>query len=407
MLPLSLACGPTPPEEEAGGPPPVLYDSERLQLLDRVVEEALQGGMAPGAVLVVEHRGQTIYRKAFGHRSLEPRSEPMSLDTIFDAASLTKVMATAASVMMLVEEGRISLSDRLVQHVPEFGAGETACRQGDEKSCVRLIDLLTHYSGLRPDVDLVDYWSGYATAIDLACREKLRSRPGERFVYSDIGYLLLAEVVRRVSGRSLEAFSRERIYEPLGMKDTGFNPAPELLPRIAPTEARRHHDPAAPSGAGGEMLRGRVHDPTTDRMGGAAGHAGLFTTADDAAIFARMILAQGELNGVRLLSPLGVRAMTTPQSPAGKADVRGLGFDIDSRFSSNRGDLLPRGSFGHTGFTGTSLWIDPSTRTFVILFTSRLHPDGKGSVVPLRKKVATIVGASLLDIAQTSDAGMN
>ena len=374
-------------------------DAQRLEGLDKVFERAIAAKEMVGGVILVEHRGRTIYRKAFGHRALKPQSEPMTPGTIFDMASLTKVLVTATSVMLLVEEGRLSLTDRVSTYLPEFAAGERGCRQGTEKSCVTLLHLLTHYSGLRPDIDWKEYWSGYETAIRTGLAEVLRSAPGEQFVYSDIGFFLLGEVVRRVSGKTLEEFSQERIFAPLGMKDTGFRPGPHLLPRIAPTEARHHHDPAAPQSEDGQMMRGRVHDPSTDRMGGLSGHAGLFSTVDDTARYARMILNGGELDGVRILSPLSIRAMTTAQSPAGKPARRGLGFDIDSPYSTVRGDLFPVGSFGHTGFTGTSLWIDPETQTFVILFTSRLHPDGQGNVVSLRKKVASVVAASLRGIS--------
>lgn len=360
-------------------PEEVGVSAERLARLDLVVREALENREAHGAVVLVGRQGKIIYRKVFGHRALVPQAEAMTLDTIFDMASLTKVMATATSILILTEQGRLSLGDRVSKYIPDF--------KDEGKEQITLHQLLVHYSGLRPDVDLEPVWKGYQTAIDLAKREKLRSKPGTEFVYSDINYFLLGEVVRLVTGQTVDQFSLENIYVPLGMRDTGFNPSPELQPRIAPTEMRD-----------GAMIRGAVHDPTSFRMGGFAGHAGLFSTADDVAMFAQMILNDGVLGNVRILSPYGVLAMTTPQSPPGEDNWRGFGWDIRTRFSGNRGELFPVGSFGHTGFTGTSLWIDPHSKTFVVLLTSRLHPDGKGDVAQLRRRVANVVAASLIDL---------
>ncbi|RPI24266.1 MAG: class A beta-lactamase-related serine hydrolase [Acidobacteria bacterium] len=357
---------------------------ERLARVDGVVSEAIQRGEEPGAVVVIGRRGQLVYRKAFGQRATLPVAEPMTEDTIFDAASLTKVIATATAVMILVEEGRLSFTDTVTGYIPGFAE--------NEKGKITLLQLLTHYSGLRPDLDLNEPWVGYDTAISLACKEKPIALPGEKFIYSDINYFLLGDIVSRVSGQTLAQFAKERIFTPLGMKDTGFQPDLQLISRIAPSEPRDR-----------VMLRGTVHDPTAFRMGGAAGHAGLFTTVDDLAIFAQMLLNQGTFNGTRILSPLAVLAMTTPQSPVGMNAFRGIGFDIRTSFSSTRGDLFPVGSFGHTGFTGTSLWIDPWTETFVIVFTSRLHPEGKGNASPIRKRVASVVAASILEIPSVRD----
>lgn len=365
----SASCASEPPAATA-------FDPSVVSRLDDVIATAIREGSAPGAVVLAESRGQRIVRKAYGDRAVLPQREAMTIDTIFDMASLTKVLATAPAVMILVEQGRLALTDRVSSYLPEFA------QQGKES--IRLVDLMTHYSGLRPDLDLDEPWQGYDEALRRAYAETPLAPPGERFVYSDINYFLLAEIVRRVSGQSLDAFCRERIYRPLGMSDTFFGKDETRLGRIAPTQE-----------IDGTLLRGVVHDPTSRRMGGVAGHAGLFSTVDDTARFARMILGKGELDGVRILSPLGVEAMTRPQSPPDRPLLRAIGFDISSPYDTVRGDLFPPGSFGHTGFTGTSLWIDPGTETFVILFTSRLHPDGKGSVVGLRKRVASVVAASL------------
>lgn len=361
-------------------PEVVGVSAERLKRLDEVIQASIAEEETPGAVVLVARKGRVIWRKAFGYRSKEEELvEPLTIDTIFDLASLTKVVATATSVMVLIEEGKLTLGDPVADYIPEFG------RRG--KKNVTIGHLITHYSGLRPILDLTPAWEGQEKAIQLACRERLVRPAGKAFVYSDINYILLGEVVHRVSGSPLEEFAAQRIFVPLGMSDTGFNPEGEKLSRVAPTERKKN----------GEMRRGEVHDPRASRMAGVAGHAGLFSTVDDIAVWAQMLLNGGVYADVRVLSPLGVLKMTTPQNPVGEDDWRGIGFDVDTRYSSNRGDLFPVGSFGHTGFTGTSVWIDPFSETFVILFTSRLYPDGKGDVVTLRRKVASVVAASIID----------
>jgi len=314
----------------------------------------------------------------------------MTADTIFDLASLTKVIATTTSVMKLLEDGRIRLNDRVSTFIPGF--------ERYRKADITIRHLLAHTSGLRPDLDLDEPWSGAEQAITLAIEEVPTTAPGERFVYSDINFLLLGEVVRRVSGRPLDQFAREEIFTPLKMNDTMFLPPEQLRARIAPTEKCSPCD-----GAGPQMLRGIVHDPTARRMGGVAGHAGLFGTAADLANFCRMLLNGGEFNGARILSPLTVAKMTGPVVGSDPA-LRGLGWDIDSPYSSNRGELLPVGSFGHTGFTGTSLWIDPATREFVVFLSNRVHPDGKGDVTPLRARVSTIAASAIVDGVSPSPA---
>jgi uncharacterized protein YbbC (DUF1343 family) len=303
----------------------------------------------------------------------------MTPDTIFDLASLTKVIATTTAVMQLVERGMISLEDPVADYWPEFKA------HGKEDITVR--ELLTHYSGLRPDLDLKPEWSGYETALPMIVEETPVAVPGTRFIYSDINFETLGEIVRRVSGQPLEVFCAQNIFQPLGMKDTFFSPPPAVHDRIAPTQYQL--------GETGKMLWGEVHDLTAYNMGGVAGHAGLFSTADDLAIFAQMLLNGGTYAGARVLSPLSVEKMTTPQAPPDAMILRGLGWDIDSPYASNRGELYPLGSYGHTGWTGTSIWIDPVSRTYVILLTNRVHPDGKGDVVGLRTRVASVVAAAL------------
>jgi len=301
----------------------------------------------------------------------------MTLDTIFDLASLTKVIATTSSMMKLFEQGKFRLNDRVTDYIPEFQNG---------KSDITIRNLFTHFSGLRPDLPLNTPWTGYETGIRMACSDPPQGPPGARFVYSDINFELLGEIVHRLSGQMLNDYARQNIFLPIGMKETMFLPPAALLPRIAPTE-RTPKD--------GPPLRGVVHDPTARNMGGVAGHAGLFSTADDLSRFAQMMLNGGEISGVRLFSPLTIRKFTEPQSPPDQPILRGLGWDIDSNLSGNRGELFPIGSFGHTGFTGTSIWIDPSTKTYVILLANSVHPTQRPAITPLRGKVATIAAAAV------------
>ena len=347
------------------------------QAVDRAIHEAIGQGRLPGAVLIVGHDGRVVYRKAYGDRAVFPQTEAMTADTIFDLASLTKVVATTPSLMKLFEEGRFRLNDRITDYIPEFQGG---------KSSITIRNLFTHFSGLKPDVPLSQPWSGYETGIKLACTDPPDGPPGAHFVYSDINFILLGELVHRLSGQTLSDYARDHIYRPLGMQTTMFQPPAQLAPRIAPTE-RTPKD--------GPPLLGVVHDPTARNMGGVAGHAGLFSTADDLARYCQMMLNGGQLDGVRLFSPLTIEKFTEPQSPPDQPILRGLGWDIDSPYSGNRGELFPIGSYGHTGFTGTSLWIDPSTKTYVILLANSVHPGARPPVTPLRSKVATIVAAAV------------
>jgi uncharacterized protein YbbC (DUF1343 family)/CubicO group peptidase (beta-lactamase class C family) len=379
----SLAAAQTPSSGTA-----LPLDPTRLALIEPLVEEAIAGGQMPGAVVVAGRGDQVLYRRAFGQRAVRPAPEPMTLDTIFDVASLTKVVATTTAVMALVEDGRIRLTDRVSTYIPGFGRYR--------KDGITVGHLLTHVSGLRPDLDLaVPFDGGAEEAIRLAVEEVPVAAPGERFIYSDIGFFLLGHIVETVSKQTLDDFLKARAFGPLGMTDTTFLPPASLRGRIAPTEGC---EPLAwPCKAGSPMLRGVVHDPTARRMTGVAGHAGLFSTGDDLAIFARMILAGGSWKGARVLSPLTVAKMMRPATPATMRPLRGLGWDIDTSFSANRGELLPVGSFGHTGFTGTSLWIDPLTHTFVIVLSNRVHPIGKGDATPLRARIASVVASAIPD----------
>jgi uncharacterized protein YbbC (DUF1343 family)/CubicO group peptidase (beta-lactamase class C family) len=372
--------------------------SAGLAPIAALVEAAIGRHELPGAVILVGRGDLVLYHRAFGHRSVAP-AEPMTEDTIFDLASLTKVVATTTCVMQLVEEGRIRLNDSVAQFVPDFG------RYG--KSGITIRHLLTHTSGLRPDLDLDVEFNGADEAIRRVIEEVPIASPGERFVYSDLNFVLLGDIVRRVDGHRLDQYARTHIFEPLGMTETAFLPPESWRPRIAPTErcaprawpcplTSLRAGPSTLLGAGAvPFLRGVVHDPTARRMGGVAGHAGLFSTAADLSRFCRMLLAGGRLGSARILAPATVSRMTSPSTPAEMRDVRGLGWDIDSSYSSNRGELFPIGSFGHTGFTGTSLWLDPASHSYVVFLANRVHPDGKGDVTALRARLATVAAAAM------------
>ena len=357
------------------------FSAARLARIDAAVEEAIGRGELPGAVVLVGRGDRVVLRSAWGARAVAPSREPMTADTIFDLASLTKVVATAPAVLMLVEQGRVRLADPVVRYLPDFAP------DGGDRAKVTVEELLVHRAGLPPDDPLELYTGSPEEIFARKFHQPLARTPGTAFVYSDVGYEVLGELVRRVSGQTLDAFARERIFRPLGMRETTFLPLANGLPaaRIAPTEKR---------GAPERWMRGEVHDPRAFAVGGIAGHAGVFSTADDLARFCRMILGGGRLGRARVLSPLGVDALTRPRY-FGDGDVRALGFDVETAYAKNRGDLFPPGSFGHSGFTGTSLWIDPSSKSFVVFLSNRVHPDGKGDVGRLRGVVASVVAAAL------------
>ena len=353
----------------------------KIEPIMAALTKAIASRQTPGAVFHLEHAGDSAHFPV-GNRSLVPTKEAMTEDTIFDAASLTKVIATATSVMVLVEQNKIRLDAPALTYLPEF--------KGEGREAITIRHLLTHVSGLHPSLFQNPPWSGYETGIKLACESVPETSVGSAFRYSDINFILLGEIVRRVSGEELNVFAAKHVFGPLKMTSSTFKPPAEWLPRIAPTEKDEN----------GVMLRGVVHDPSSRRMGGVAGHAGLFTCASDLARFCRMILNGGEIDGARILKSETVKLMTSVQTPATVLDRRGLGWDIDSKYSRPRGwhpddktnarAAFPLGSFGHTGFTGTSLWIDPFSRSIVILLTTRLHPDGKGDVRDLYSEIGSL-----------------
>ena len=346
-----------------------VFRGEKLAEMDQVITNAIAEARLPGAVLWVERSG-TAYHRAYGQRALKPKPEAMTEDTIFDLASLTKVVATAPSVMLLIERGKVKLEVRVQDYIPEFRAN------GKDEVTIR--HLLTHTSGLRSG--LGRSVEGPEMALRFACQEKPVTPPGTAFCYSDINFIVLGEVVRRVSRRSLDEFAAREFYRPLQMRETAFKPSEKLRSRIAPT-----------TGA----MRGTVHDPTARGMGGVAGSAGVFSTAADLARFCRMMLNGGELDGVRVLKAETVRLMTSLQTPPSVVGRRGLGWDIDTGFS-RRGDVFPIGSYGHTGFTGTLLWLDPFSKTFVIFLCNRVHPDGHGEVRKLWTTMGTLAAEAVV-----------
>jgi uncharacterized protein YbbC (DUF1343 family) len=351
-------------------------DPAKLGEIDDAIQKGIDEHRLPGAVVWVEHGGE-IYWKAYGKRALVPTEETMTRDTIFDAASLTKVLAGTPAIMLLVERGKVSLDAPVSTYIPEYTG---------EMGQITVRELLTHTSGMPPDVSTNPKWEGAETAILKAAGMKLDSTPGSKFRYSDINFFTLGEIVARVSGLPLNKFCAKEIYRPLKMTDTGFLPPHSKIQRIAPTEM-----------TDGVMLRGTVHDPTSRFMGGVAGHAGLFTTAPDMARFARMMLNMGDLDGKRIFKPETVKLMTSVQTPPDMKDRRGLGWDMDSGFSSPRGHRFPLGSYGHTGFTGTAFWIDPFSKTFFIFLSNRVHPDGKGNVIGLYRAVGTLAAEAVTD----------
>ncbi len=346
----------------------------KLHAMGTAIETAIDEGHLPGAVLWVEHKDDHFWH-AYGNRSITPTDEEMTRDTIFDMASLTKVVATTPAVMLLVERGEIKLDDPVHKYISEY--------TGD-KAAITIRQLLTHTSGMPEDVDTSTKWSGTETAIKMAAAMKMKAKPGEEFRYSDINFFTLGEIVQRVSGMTLDKFCEKEVFGPLKMTDTGFLPAAEKLPRIAPTQFTE-----------GKMLRGVVHDPTARLMGGVAGHAGLFSTAPDLARYARMMLNLGELDGVRIFKPETVKMMTSVQTPKDMEDRRGFGWDIDSGFSRPRGEHFPRGSYGHTGWTGNAFWIDPFSKTFYVFLSNRVHPDGKGDVLKLYAAMGTLAAEAV------------
>ena len=381
---------PTPPPPVPPAPLSLELDPQRFARIDQVTKKEIAAGHLPGAVVLVGHKGKIVYRQAFGLRSLEPRPQPMTTDAIFDIASLTKVVATTTAIMQLVDQGRLRLDEPVAKYWPDFAK--------NGKGSITIRQLLTHTSGLRAEVKS-PRWSGYQGAMAAIAVDRPVNPPGTAFRYGDANFIALGELVRRVSGQPLDVYCAQNIFKPLGLGDTSFKPPAAKQARFAPCDRFN-----------GELRCGQVQDPTAYRMGGVAGNAGVFATADDLAVFAQMLLDGGVSRGRQILSPAAIKAMTKPQGIAGSSTRRGLGWDIRSPFSKIFNASFPKGSFGHTGYTGTSIWIEPRSKTFLIILTNRLHPHGKGQVKLLRAEIAAAVAGALAmgppaGVAALGDAG--
>lgn len=348
--------------------------------LETVLLPAIERGQFPGCVIQVGNREQVLYEEAWGARQLEPTHEPMTTDTIFDLASLTKPIATATSVMLLVQQEKLLLDSPVAQYWPEFG--------GEGKAELTPRDLLCHRSGLIADNPLADYRHGPAEALRRIAALKPIAPPRSRMIYSDVNFIVLGELVRRISGRELQTYFQEEIAGPLELQETGFLPDAAFVPRIAPTEQ-----------VSGKWLRGEVHDPRAALLGGVAGHAGLFGSARDLGLYSRALLRTLAGQPTGPLTAPTIRSMLAPHEiPTGRTTaagepeqvLRGLGWDIRSGFSRNRPETASPESFGHTGFTGTSLWIDPPGDYYVLFLANRLHPLGKGSIHPWAGQVGSL-----------------
>ncbi len=376
MLVARLVLGTVPARAATDSPPSA---PAAFAPIATIVGDEIAARHVPGAVVLVGARGRIVYEHAFGDRAITPVRAPMTADTIFDVASLTKVVATTTAVMQLVEGGKLALDAPVASYWPAFAGA------GKERITVR--QLLTHHSGLRADLDLAKRWSGYEGALTEIVAERPVAAPGTRYLYSDVNFAVLGELVRRVSGEPLDAYCATHVFAPLGMDRTAFTPPAAWRDLIAPTTRE-----------GAEFLRGTVHDPMARRMGGVAGHAGLFSTARDLAAFAQMMLDRGRAGDARVLEPATVDAMTAPQEPS--TGGRGLGWELGAPGVPAGHTLFSDRAYGHTGYTGTSLWIDPAARAYVVVLTNRVHPDGRGDVRPLRAGIARVV-AQVLSLPET------
>ncbi len=355
----------------------------KLADIDGLVAAAITEKKLPGCVVLIGRPGGVVWLKAYGDKRLEPEPEAMTDDTVFDLASLTKPLATATSIMKLAEQHKLSVDDPVAKHLPDFAVAG--------KEAITIRDLLVHRSGLIPDNALADYLDGPLKAKERLLALKPVAPLGTKFMYSDVNFMILGEVVARVSGVPLNEFARDQLFAPLEMTDTTYLPSEELRRRTAPTEKRN-----------GEWIQGEVHDPRAFRLDGVAGHAGLFGTARDLAKYATDVLAGIDNDKSRILKQESWLAMTTPTTIVGTdqkgertEDIRGLGWDMRSRYSSNRGTKFSARAFGHGGFTGTSLWIDPGTKLYVVFLSNRVHPNGKGVVNPLAGKIGEIAVEAL------------
>lgn len=365
------AMAPSPSGEriDADGEVEAIDIDPRFAAVDNAIAAAIEAGKMPGCVLVIGRQDEVLLRRAYGSRAVLPERVPMTMDTVFDLASLTKALATSTSIMILAERGKVDLKSRVSRYIPELA----------KLPPFTVEQLLVHTSGLPAVTSLSDYADPSSVMRKLGDKleGKLKTEPGEKFLYSDVGFIVLQEIVKRRSGKDLATFTRDEIWAPLGMTDTGYLPEPALRARAAPTEQRD-----------GVWMQGDVHDPRAFALGGVSGNAGLFSTADDLSRYARAMLAKGTLDGKRIVSAKTFETWTSRHETS--SGGRALGWDKDSRFATHRSALLSPRAFGHGGFTGTAMWIDPGKDLYVVFLSNRVHPDGKGAVNPLVAELATL-----------------
>ncbi len=361
-------------------------NKKALEKIDVLVQKEIEAGHFPGAVICIGQNNKILYLKSFGYMMIKPAKKKMKKDTIFDLASLTKPIATATSIMILIQEGKIKLDDYVVKYIPEFGK--------NGKNLVQIKHLLTHTSGLPPYLNVKKLEERakveknkktFDILIEAICNTKPRSKPGEKFKYSCLGYITLAKIIEVVTGKTIKDFAEERIFKPLGMNHTCFCPPKKWYKNIAATQI-----------INGKPLIGVVHDPLARFAGGISGNAGLFSNARDLAKYAQMLLNNGYYKPYfwskkrRLLTEKSIYLLTHEQIKG-----RAYGFDVSSGYSWIKGKYAPKGTFCHSGYTGTSIVCDPTNKIFIIILTNRVHPYDKGTVKNIRKSVANIVFTSL------------
>lgn len=370
------------------------FSDETIGRIDRAVAAGTELEMTPGAVVVAGRADGIVFQKAYGHMTYDPSSASMNVDTVFDLASLSKTIGCASSIMILADRGKLDVKDPVSKYIPGMDR--------DDKRDITIEQCLLHRAGFVPDNPIKDFEDGPEKALENVYAAKLKYKTGTDYEYSDNSMIVLGEVVKAVSGQRLDEFAKENVFTPLKMTRTTYNPPKEWRDNIAPTEKRNTKDK--------EWIVGEVHDPRARVLDGVAGHAGVFATGGDVARFCRMMLNKGELNGTRILSEKTIAEMTKPRPLTNaKKDtfVRAYGFDVDTKGSASpRGKVFTKGkSFGHTGYTGTCYWIDPTNDAFCILLTNRVHPDDDAEIGTLRKRVATIVGEALKKSKKDQPAG--
>ena len=367
-------------------PEAVGLDAKKLTYIDSAVHLSIQKGDIPGAVVAVVRHNKLAFLKAYGNKQVFPDTLPMTANTVFDLASVSKSVSTAISVMLLLERGQLRLHDNVSLYIPGFKSW-TDSLSGRKKN-IRIIELLTHTSGLPPYAPVEELQQTYTVPnpeglLTYISNVKRNNVPGTVFDYSCLNFITLQHIVQNITGKTLQDFAQQNIFRPLGMRHTDYNPTGETLEWVAPTEKQPD----------GSVLRGKVHDPLARVLNdGISGNAGLFSNAEDLATLAAMLLNGGEINGVRILSPLTVRKMRSVPDGYEKFG-RALGWDVSSDYASD-GDILDLSAYGHTGYTGTSITIDPDSGTAIIILTNRVHPEDKGSLRRLRETVANVVAGS-------------